>query len=137
MELNKEKVSKMVEHLKAEFAEFKPAIQEVVAEFKDGEYIKCILTAREIVDGMLSVASEAQELVGGMNRKELRAAVVEAANDIVDIPLVPEFAEGIGIGKVYDFVAGKFDATEVDEKSMAAGAVVLERIKKAIALPEA
>ena len=133
---SKEKIQSVVEHLRQEFAEFKPELQAIVESFKEGEYIKCILFAREIIEGMLLVAKEAAEAVGGLTREELRTAVITAANEIVNIPWVPEFAEGVAIGKVYDWVAGKFDATQVDEQGMKIGGLVLARLQKAIALPD-
>lgn len=136
MSESKEKIQAVVDHLRQEFAEFAPEIKQIVADFKEGEYIKAVLGAREIVEGMLLVAKEASEAVGGLSREELRIAVITAANDIVNVPWVPEYAEGVFIGKVYDWVAGKFDATDLDEQGMKTGAIVLARLQKAIALPE-
>lgn len=133
---SQEKIQSVVERLRQEFAEFKPELQEVIAEIKSGEIIKAILGTREIIAGMLEVAEQAAEAVGGLTRQELRTAVITAANEIVNIPWVPEYAEGVFIGKIYDWVAGKFDSTQLDEKSMAVGKVVLERLKVAIALPD-
>lgn len=104
----------IVEQIKARLAEeLGEALVELKAawgKLKAFKVAQAAVLLYESVTGLVRAVEEIAQELGGATGAEKRKAVVEFLNETIDIPWVPEIAEGWLFGKLVDYAVGKLNS---------------------------